>query len=797
MKETNLMRELSCPVRWYLWGVALVGSAFTLVQLLALRTLTDPTTLLAPAFLCAVGAFLGERLQLRISRDLWQGLSSTAFVAALLLLPTPVVVALTLAATVGAQALEHNFQVYKRVFNVVHIVLAAGLTSALLVATDAPVAALAPVRLPTNWPLLLALVGVWYTLETGMVVALFSLLDRQPPWRVWWCRYRRAALPELATGVTGIVVAVLWLYWPPLPVLLIVPILGIRGALRAIGEAEERAEALRRRGTQIEAVLAAGEHVRLRYPPGDLLLHVASGAQAVLSARAVAAYAPDSEQPGVLERLALYPQDAMMVGPTHLDSHTLSTTTTIHEEVEGDAWTVLLPLITEGATVVGLLRVMGVPRALDADDRDVLAVLATQAAISLENAQLHTRALAAASEDSLTTLLNHRAFQTRLEEEVARARRGGQSLAVVMIDLDGFGGVNNAHGHQAGDVTLLAVARCLRDQTRQADVAARYGGDEFTLILPETALDEALDTAERIRSELARLTVAHGAQAIRITASIGVAVMPDHATTREDLIGAADNASYAAKRAGKDRVRRAEAGALPHDPLALAARLDDANLATVEALASTVDAKDAYTRGHSGRVAAYAAAIAGSLGLPAADVARIRQAGVLHDVGKIGVPDAILLKPGQLSDEEFAVIKQHPEIGERILRGLPFLAEILPAVRHHHERWDGCGYPDGLAGDAIPADAAILAVADSLDAMTSSRTYRVALPLAEAIRRVREGAGAQYDPRVVAAFNRALADRTLMLPPVRTGELRVLPLRINGLLEDAGGARSSALQIVG
>ena len=789
------MRDLPGPLRWYLWGMTLVGVAFTMTQLLAVRTLADPASLLVPALLCGCGAFWGERVELRISQSLWQGLSSTAYVAALLLLPTPAVVTVTLVATISAQALIRDHPIFKRAFNVAHITLAAGLTSALLTATTAPVTIMSPARLSGTWPLLLVIVGVWYTLETGMVVVLFSLLNQQAPWRVWWCRYRRAALPELATGATGIVVAALWLYWPPLPLLLLIPILGIRGALRAIGEAEERAEALRRRGTQIEAVLAAGEHVRLRYPPGDLLLHVASGAQAVLSARAVAAYAPDSEQPGVLERLALYPQDAMIVGPTHLDSHTLPTT--IHEEVEGDAWTVLLPLITEGATVVGLLRVMGVPRALDADDRDVLAVLATQAAISLENAHLHTRALAAASEDSLTTLLNHRAFQTRLEEEVARARRGGHSLAVVMIDLDGFGGVNNAHGHQAGDVTLLAVARCLRDQTRHADVAARYGGDEFTLILPETALDEALDTAERIRDALARLTVAHGAQAIRITASIGVAVMPDHATTREDLIGAADNASYAAKRAGKDRVRRAEAGALPHDPLALAARLDDANLATVEALASTVDAKDAYTRGHSGRVAAYAAAIAGALGLPAADVARIRQAGVLHDVGKIGVPDAILLKPGQLSDEEFAVIKQHPEIGERILRGLPFLAEILPAVRHHHERWDGRGYPDGLAGDAIPPDAAILAVADSLDAMTSSRTYRVALLAAEAIRRVREGAGAQYDPRVVAAFDRAVADGTLALPPLRPGELWALPPRGDGAPARGEGVRAGVLQVVG
>jgi len=790
------MRDLPAPLRWYICGITLVGAVFTITQFLALRTLAPSGALLGPALLCGIGAFLGERVQLRINRDLWQGLSSTAYVAALLLLPTAVVVPLTLAATVAAQALNVDLPIFKRAFNVAHAVLAVGVASVLLVSTAAPVAVLAPAHLAVTWPLLLALVAAMYALETGMMVVVFSLLDRQAPWHVWWRRYHRAALPELATGATGIVVAALWLYWPPLPLLLVVPVLGIRGALRAIGQAEERAEALKRRGAQMEAVLAAGEHVRLRHLPGDVLLHVAAGAQAVLSARAVAAYAPDSEQPGVLERLALWPQDAATAGPTHLDGHTLSPA--IREEAEGDEWTVLLPLRTEGATVVSLLRVMGVPRALDADDRDVLAVLATQAATSLENAQLHTRALAQASEDSLTGLLNHRAFQDRAEQEVARARRGGHPLAVVMIDLDGFGAINNAHGHQAGDVTLVAVARCLRAQTRQADVAARYGGDKFALILPETDLDEAVSLAARIREELSRLTMVHGPRAIHVTASVGVAAMPDHATTREHLIGAADRASYAAKRAGKNRVRQAEVGALPYDPVSLAAQLDDANLATVETLAATVDAKDAYTRGHSGRVSGYAAAIAAALGLPEADIARIRQAGLLHDVGKIGVPDAILLKPGALSDEEFAVIKEHPEIGERILRGLPFLAEILPAVRHHHERWDGRGYPDGLTGAAIPPDAAILAVADSLDAMTSSRTYRQALPLAEAIRRVREGAGVQYDPRVVAAFDRALADGTLILSPIRTGELRALPPCGDGVpAPAAAGVRSSVLRIVG
>ncbi|MGH2347574.1 MAG: HD-GYP domain-containing protein, partial [Chloroflexota bacterium] len=196
---------------------------------------------------------------------------------------------------------------------------------------------------------------------------------------------------------------------------------------------------------------------------------------------------------------------------------------------------------------------------------------------------------------------------------------------------------------------------------------------------------------------------------------------------------------------------------LYQDPAILAKRLEHANMATVEAFAAAVDAKDPYTRGHSQRVSAYAGILAASLRLSPSETASVRLAGLLHDVGKIGVPDAILAKPGKLSDEEFAIIKQHSILGERMLRQISFLQEILPAVRHHHERWDGAGYPDNLSGSAIPRDAAILMVADSFDAMTSSRTYRPALPLAEAIRRMREGSGSQFDPCLVVAFEREVA----------------------------------------
>jgi diguanylate cyclase (GGDEF)-like protein len=336
-----------------------------------------------------------------------------------------------------------------------------------------------------------------------------------------------------------------------------------------------------------------------------------------------------------------------------------------------------------------------------------------------------------------------------------------------MVDLDDFRTINNTYGHQAGDTALTAVAAALRQTMRASDVLARYGGDEFAVILPETTLDEALQVATRVHATITALTPVERGACIRVGASIGVAALPLHARTPEGLLHAADQAAYAAKGAGKGRVARPEEAVLTldRDPAILVKQLAHANLATIEALAAAVDAKDPGTHGHSQRVSAYAAAIAQALQLPTSAIARIRLAGLVHDVGKISIPEAILTKAGPLTPEEGALVRQHPEIGEQLLAAVPFLREILPAVRHHHERWDGRGYPDGLVGAAIPRDAAILAVADAFDVLTSSRTYRPALPLHEAHRRLREESGTRFDPRIVTAVEQALADGTLVPLP--------------------------------
>jgi len=726
--------------------------------------------------------FVGERVTFRIA-GVRHNLAASAHVATIALLPPPLPLLIALT-TANVTQLPGPRAWYKKVFNVTHTTLVVGLASFAYAALAPAGLTLRPASFLLHLPALLILLVSYVALD-HVLLRLFFFWAAPPPRHIM----RRDVLPEesvpamlaeLGALPFGLFGAVLYQVHPAFLLLLVTPIMVLYVAFRTTARHADtlaaQADALRRRNVQLRTVVTTGQALRVQQGAADTLRRVAVGAQALSGATAAAAYVCDPDDPSRLERVVLEPDDARHTGPAWLALLTAGRGVSEEPDDEGRT-TVVVPVEVvrddESVAVVGALRLMGLDRFLTDDDRDVLTLLATQAATALENTRLHERAIAQASEDGLTGLLNHRAFQDRAEQEVARARRGGHTLAVVMIDVDGFGAINNTHGHQTGDMALITVARCLRAQTRQGDVVARYGGDEFALILPETDLDEAVGLAERIREELARLTMAHRSRAIHVTASVGVAVMPEHDTTREGLIRAADSASYAAKRAGGDGVRVAEEGALSHDPVALAAQLDHANLATVEALAAMVDAKDAYTRGHSGRVAAYAMTIACALGLSEGDIARIHQAGVLHDVGKIGVPDAVLLKPTGLSTEEFAVIKEHPVIGERILRGLPFLQEILPAVRHHHERWDGRGYPDGLSGDAIPPDAAILAVADSFDAMTSSRTYRVALSVSEAIRRVREGAGAQYDPRVVAAFDRALTDGTLIVPRLHTGHLTV------------------------
>jgi diguanylate cyclase (GGDEF)-like protein len=353
-------------------------------------------------------------------------------------------------------------------------------------------------------------------------------------------------------------------------------------------------------------------------------------------------------------------------------------------------------------------------------------------------------ALLEAAKDPLTGLLNHRAFQERLAEELKRAERGEYPVSLVSLDLDDFKAINGALGHAAGDRALRTVAAALRDELRAGDVCGRVGGDEFMLALVDADVGTADLIVDRIRARVA-------AESLGVSA--GIVSFPRHGTVQDELLHLAAGAMYWAKSHGKARTF------VYSDAIDFALSAEEAaerNLRaglvnTVHALARAVDAKDGYTHSHSQRVARYAAELGRALGLREERLEMLRTAGVLHDVGKIGIPDAVLLKPAALDNAEFAVMRRHSELGRDIIAGAG-LEEIATWVLHLHERYDGHGYPDNLSGEEIPVESRILHCADALEAMTSSRIYRAGMEVDRALAELERGAGTQFDPHVAAAL---------------------------------------------
>jgi diguanylate cyclase (GGDEF)-like protein/putative nucleotidyltransferase with HDIG domain len=400
-----------------------------------------------------------------------------------------------------------------------------------------------------------------------------------------------------------------------------------------------------------------------------------------------------------------------------------------------------------------------------------------------------------AATDPLTELPNHRAFQERLQEETARAVRAGEPLALVLIDLDRFKRVNDTHGHPAGDAVVHEVARRLRANARDGEMVARIGGEEFAWLVRGDAMD-AWGAAERARLAVQASPVIPG---VRLTISAGVCEL-GQAGSPVELLRLADGALYWAKAHGRNRCVRYSPDVVEElSADERAARLEHQQaLNAVVALARAVDAKDPYTLRHSQRVAEMAARLALEMGWGADRLRRLHEAALLHDVGKIAVPDLVLTKPGALTGEELALIREHP------VRGAEIVAETLSAeqvawVRGHHERFDGAGYPDGLAGHDIPDGARILALADAWDAMTGDRPYRPGMPPARARAICEEERRRQFCPDVVAALGRlwdagALAGADEGGDP---GPLGSAPLRYRGAAADGVALRRERAAISG
>jgi diguanylate cyclase (GGDEF)-like protein/putative nucleotidyltransferase with HDIG domain len=455
--------------------------------------------------------------------------------------------------------------------------------------------------------------------------------------------------------------------------------------------------------------------------------------------------APDYEQEGcvLIDSPTAHAMAAELGIPTVYASH--------HNGRGPRAWNhhwLMVPLRNREGSLLGFLWADDPVDLLlpGVDGLRALRAFANHAIGAIESARHLERMRQLAELDPLTGLRNRRGFEQGLESRRA-------PLALLICDLDHFKRVNDTLGHPVGDDVLRTFSDLLRDCTRENDVAVRLGGEEFALVLSAVGEREALAVAERLRREVAA-TFRDFPVPISVSVGIADATRDDGA---EALVRAANRALYAAKRLGRDRcvVHHAETLAM------LDALADDRageQLAAAMLLAETLDLRDVATARHSETVGRYAERIAHELQLSPDHVERVRVAGVLHDIGKLGISDAVLLKPDRLEPHEWQEIERHPELGARILEHAN-LRDVASWVLSHHERLDGTGYPRELAGTSIPLEGRILAVADAYEAMTADRPYRTALAETEAREELRRGAGTQFDPAVVAAFERVLDAR--------------------------------------
>ena len=419
-----------------------------------------------------------------------------------------------------------------------------------------------------------------------------------------------------------------------------------------------------------------------------------------------------------------------------------------------------LPIVERGEQPIAVVAMWrdaaALLASLDATRRDIMIVtlaagllLAAVLFFIFRSAQArlsrqHEQLVESTRRDALTEMLNHGAIVALLAEAVEAARRDEGRIGVALVDVDNFRLFNDTHGHEAADEVLLRVAELVALEAGDGHVA-RYGPDEFLLVRTGASVADMEGSMERLRAGLEGVSVQFGvSERLPVTVSAGICAYPEHAASVTELLSAAAVAVGEAKGSGGDTVRVAQVG---EEIRVLAGSFD-----VLQGLVIAVDNKDRYTKRHSEDVARYAVFLAERLGLDEELRRTIHLAGLLHDVGKIGIPDVVLRKPSKLTADEYGMFQQHVVLGDAIVRDVPNVDVVRSGIRHHHERWDGKGYVEGLEGETIPMIARVLAVADAFSAMTTTRPYRKALPIEEALKRLGDAAGTQLQEELVAAF---------------------------------------------
>ncbi len=401
----------------------------------------------------------------------------------------------------------------------------------------------------------------------------------------------------------------------------------------------------------------------------------------------------------------------------------------------------------------------------------------------VQNSELYRKVSQNSYMDALTNLYSYRRFHELLSQELKQAEASKTKVSVLIFDINDMGQINREYGHSKGDEVIRVVAGKINENIKKQDIAARYGGDKISVILRNMNAEEAKYMAEYLTYSISCCLIDDIGPVNKV--SVGIATYPDDSMDKEKLLILAEQAVLVSKTKGYTNGRStivstqdydfwddtalnsfAVVMAKRHSQLginfeeALVEQFQNENILSqnhlievVTSLASAIDAKDEYTKDHSSSVSRYSVALARAINLPEKEIERIKLGALLHDIGKIGIPEYVLTKPAKLTDEEFKVIQQHPTIGvQKILEPNPLLHDLIPIVKYHHEQWNGKGYPCGLKGDDIPLAARIVAVADTYHALISDRPYRKGLSVEKACAILEEGAGIQWDKELVRQF---------------------------------------------
>ena len=395
------------------------------------------------------------------------------------------------------------------------------------------------------------------------------------------------------------------------------------------------------------------------------------------------------------------------------------------------------------------------------EDFSTLMVLARHSSTAIENARLYAQSQEMAIRDGVTGFYNHSLFQERAREEMEQAKSLNIPVSLLMINIDLFHIYNEIHGHAEGDRALAEMAKVIRSMARETDLLFRYSGDEFAMLAPGIKCSVAYALSEKMRKAVEShhfpgLVSGKGV----LTISLGLACYPEHVADAETLAFCAELALLESKKKGRNAVTvyapmedtEVSSSKTPDKRAALSKASQLSYVSTILALAAALDAKDTHTYGHSQKVAKYAVMLGEAIGIEPERLSALRTAALLHDIGKIGISDGLLLKPQRFNDEERKEVQKHAVLAVSILKHIPSFSNLLPQIVHHHERFDGTGYPDGIRGEDIPLESRILSIADSYDAMTSPRPYKSTLTAKEAIIEIKKCAGTQFDPKLAKVF---------------------------------------------